>query len=209
MGHAEKCQTEKKWLLIFDNVGESNSNPSFFFYNVDGSTENAKIMKSYWPPPGTSGAVLITSRLYHNFIKEECREGATIKPFDPKQSWELLLELLGGKWKQLDQEDKIPESEVEAAKSMVKDLDGLALAIVQTSVLIRDASVGGMNIAMTYEMFKVRRKVLPERQSTPRSPSEKSLDALWDMIFRPLTPNARLLMGVLAWLSPGWFAVYM
>ncbi|KAG4441818.1 hypothetical protein IFR05_002682 [Cadophora sp. M221] len=177
-------KTTKKWLLIFDNV------------------ENAKIMKSYWPPPGTSGAVLITSRLYHNFIKEECREGATIKPFDPKQSWELLLELLGGKWKQLDQEEKIPDSEVVAAKSMVKDLEGLALAIVQTSVLIRDASVGGMNIAVMYEMFKARRKALPERQSTPRSPSERSLDALWDMIFRPLTTNARLLMGVLAWLSP-------
>ncbi|KAH7416710.1 hypothetical protein BKA64DRAFT_701492 [Cadophora sp. MPI-SDFR-AT-0126] len=176
-------KTKKKWLLVFDNV------------------ENEKILQSYWPV-GASGAVLITSRKYHNFIHDLCRKGSTVKPFTPNQSWELLLELLGPEWKKLNQDRKIDESDVSAAKAMLKDLEGLALAIEQMAILIKDENIGGPNIAKTYEMFKDRRSKLPQRHSTERPTWEQSLDTLWDIIFRCLSPNARVLIGVLAWMSP-------
>jgi hypothetical protein len=131
------------------------------------------------------------------------RKGETIKPFDQKQSWELLLQLLGKDWKRLDSEGKIPASEVTAAKNLLERLEGLPLAIQQAAILIKDTEIGGPTIAKTFETFKEKCRTLPERHYLPRSTAEISLDTLWDMTFNSLTRNARALLGVLAWLSPG------
>jgi len=152
---------------------------------------------------GASGAILITSRKYINFSRDLQRKGDTIKPFDPKQSWDLLLQLLGDDWKKTERDGRMPASEVTAAKNMLDRLDGLALAIQQAAILIQDPEIGGPTIAKTYEMFKEKNRTLPERHSSIRSSSERSLDALWDMTFNSLTRNARALLGVLSWLSPG------
>ena len=64
---------------------------------------------------GASGAILTTSRKYYNFSKDMLRQGDTIKPFDPRQSWDLLLQLLGEDWKKLDREGRIPQTEATAA----------------------------------------------------------------------------------------------
>ncbi|KAG0647439.1 hypothetical protein D0Z07_6667 [Hyphodiscus hymeniophilus] len=164
-------------------------------------TKNAQVLKAYWPV-GASGAILITSRKYHNFAKDLSRKGQTIRPFDPKQSWDLLLQLLGDDWKKLDQEGHIPQTEITAAKNLLGRLEGLALAIQQAAQLIKSPDLGGHNIVKTYELFKERVRTLPERHQSERSSSELALDALWDMIFNSLSRNARLLLGVLAWLSP-------
>lgn len=103
----------------------------------------------------------------------------------------------------MDRENRIAPSEVTSAKAMLGKLGGLALAIQQAAQLIKDADIGGPTITKTYESFEKRLRTLPERHSSVRSASERSLDALWDMIFNALTPNARTLLGVLAWLSPG------
>jgi hypothetical protein len=131
------------------------------------------------------------------------RKGETIKPFDPAQSWDLLLQLLGDDWKRMEREGHIPPSEVTAAKSMLEKLGGLALAIRQAAILIKDPEIGGPTILKTYEIFKEKTRTLPERHVSDRSSTEKPLDALWDMTFNSLTKNARVLLGVLAWLSPG------
>lgn len=128
-----------------------------------------------------------------------------MKPFDSAQSWDLLIRLLGDEWKALDQEGKIPASEILAARKMLGKLEGLALAIQQAAVLIKNPEIGGATIAKTYEMFKEKIRTLPERFSAPRSNSESALDALWDMTFNFLSENARSLLGILAWLSPGMF----
>lgn len=103
----------------------------------------------------------------------------------------------------MNQERKIDKSEVTAAYAMLEDLEGLALAVEQMAVLIKDENIGGPNIAMTYDLFKQRKKSLPQRHSTQRPTWEQSLDALWDIIFKCLSTNARVLIGVLAWMSPG------
>ncbi|KAH9220315.1 P-loop containing nucleoside triphosphate hydrolase protein [Leptodontidium sp. 2 PMI_412] len=175
--------TSRTWLLVFDNV------------------ESEKVLRPYWPK-GVSGAVLITSRSYFNFIRDVCRQGQTVKPLDLRQSWELLLDLLGDHWKELSIKSQLPDSEIVAAKSMLQQLEGLPLTIEQTATLVKDETIGGRTIARTYEAFKDRIRALPERLSMPRSASEKSLDALWDITFKALSRNARSLIGVLAWLSP-------
>ena len=152
---------------------------------------------------GASGAILTTSRKYHNFSKDLQRKGETIKPFDPAQSWHLLLQLLGEGWQKMEREGQIPPSEVSAAKNMLERLGGLALAIQQAAILIKNPDIGGPTISKTYEMFKEKSRTLPERHVSDRSSSEKSLDALWDMTFNSLTKNTRVLLGVLAWFSPG------
>lgn len=165
-------------------------------------TERDQILRQYWPVGG-SGAILVTTRKYYNFAKDLERKGATIKPFDPEQSWDLLIQLLGDEWRKMDQENRIEPSEVASAKALLGKLGGLALAIQQAAQLIDNSDIGGPTITKTYEEFEKRLRTLPERHQSKRSESEKSLDALWDMIFKALTPNARVLLGVLAWLSPG------
>ncbi|KAH8755898.1 hypothetical protein BGZ57DRAFT_1009101 [Hyaloscypha finlandica] len=174
---------EKKWLMIFDN------------------TEQDQVLKAYWPI-GASGAILITSRKYRNFSKDLQRKGGTVKPFNLKESWDLLLQLLGDDWKKYEREGRIPQTEVTAAKEMLDKLEGLPLAIQQAAILIQDPTIGGLTIVKTYELFKERRRTLPERHRSVRSLSEQAIDALWNMSFEALSPNARTLLGVLAWLSP-------
>ncbi|KAK0125805.1 hypothetical protein ONS95_007437 [Cadophora gregata] len=172
-------RTKKKWLLIFDNA------------------ENEITLRGYMPV-GVNGSILMTSRKWYNYTKDVSRHGETVKPFDPDPSWELLLGFLGDDWKQKVESP----GEMEAAKAMLGELEGLALAIVQTAVLIKDPEIGGTTIVETYARFKETKQNLPERYASERSSSEKALDALWDIIFRALQPNARVLLGVLAWLSP-------
>jgi len=105
----------------------------------------------------------------------------------------------------MDRDGHIPPSEVSAAKNMLERLGGLALAIQQAAILIKNPEIGGPTISKTYEMFKEKSRTLPERLVSDRSNTEKPLDALWDMTFNSLTKNARVLLGVLAWLSPGIF----
>lgn len=147
------------------------------------------------------GAILITSREYYNFAKDESRKGDTVKPFTESQSWELLLKLLD--WEKADKEDSIPQSEVIAAKKFLSQLEGLALAVRQAAIMIKDPNIGGPTIVKTYEKFKERMRTLPPRHSSRRSASEIALDSLWDMTFSALGSHARTLLSVFSWLSPG------
>jgi hypothetical protein len=146
---------------------------------------------------------LITSRKYYNFAKDGLRRGDTIKPFDLKQSWDLFLEYLGDDWKSRDRKGLIEPSEMAAAKGLLGKLEGLALAIQQAANLVMNPNIGGPTMATNFAMFKERMQTLPERHSSERSSSEHALDALWDMVFSGLSRNARILLGVLSWLSPG------
>ncbi|PVH79053.1 hypothetical protein DL98DRAFT_633450 [Cadophora sp. DSE1049] len=199
--------TDKHWLLIFDNIGDLIQN--LFWTNLIGHKESEKILRLYWPTRISRGSVLVTSRDYHPFLKDLCIRGDTLKPFDNKQSWELLLELLGRDWLLKFQGNDIPLGEMTAGKAMLLELEGLALAIEQTANLIKDKNIGGPTISKTFETFKLRVCSLPERYSTPRTASERTLDALWDVIFQSLTRKSRALLGLVAWLSPDGIPVDM
>jgi hypothetical protein len=75
---------------------------------------------------GANGAILITSRKYYNFIKDNRRKGDTVKPFNERQSWDLLIKLLGSDWQDLDKRGLIKVSEEQAARGLLKDIGGVS-----------------------------------------------------------------------------------
>jgi len=176
--------TTRKWLLIFDNA------------------ERESILKGYWPV-GAKGAILITSRKYYNFMKDAQRKGDTVKPFNEQQSFDLLMVLLGESWQNQYSRGVLRATEIAAAKTLLRKIGGLALAIQQAAVLINNPNIGCNNIAGALELFNSNAQRLPERPDTDRSEMVHALDTLWNMNFSILTPNARNLLSVLAMLSPG------
>lgn len=81
-------------------------------------------MKGYWPI-GANGAILITSRTYHNFLKDSNRKGETVQMFNADESWNLMLRLLGDEWVTAYKNGKIKQADELAAKSWLKLLGGL------------------------------------------------------------------------------------
>jgi hypothetical protein len=67
----------------------------------------------------------ITSRKYYNFVNDAKRQGDTIKPFNEKQSWGLLMQLLGPDWQDMDKRGLIKGTEEAAAKNLLRDLGGV------------------------------------------------------------------------------------
>jgi hypothetical protein len=179
-------KTPRRWLLIFDNA------------------ERAAVMKGYWPF-GANGAILITSRSYYNFLNDDQRRGDTVSTFNDDQSFGLLCRLLGPDWRSLYEEGKVVKSEKDAAHEFLSRLDGLALAIQQAAILIKDPNIGGNTIESTFEYYKVRADRLPDRVAGPRSDTYHALDTLWDMVFELLSPNAKDFLGVLSLLTPGMY----
>jgi hypothetical protein len=47
----------------------------------------------------------IISRKYYNFTNDAHRKSDTIKPFTLKESWSLLMKLLGSQWVEEDRKD--------------------------------------------------------------------------------------------------------
>ena len=108
--------------------------------------------------------------------------------------------LLGEQW----QNRLLRQSEITAAKTLLKKLGGLALAIQQATVLINNPEIGGSTISGALELFNSNAYRLPERPDTEaRSEMVHALDTLWNMNFSILSPNARNLLSVSAMLSPG------
>ncbi|KAH8602772.1 P-loop containing nucleoside triphosphate hydrolase protein [Bisporella sp. PMI_857] len=191
-GHHEENQlavqrwlktTRRYWLLIFDNA------------------EREPILRGYWPV-GANGAILITSRKYYNFMNDAERKGDTVKPFNEKDGWDLLMKLLGPEWQDLDRRGLLKHSEEVAAREFLNELGGLALAIQQAAQLIKNPNIGGITIASTYELFREHKKNLPERLTGERSVIFHALDSVWNMTFTNLSRNARDLLSVLSLLAP-------
>jgi hypothetical protein len=164
-------------------------------------TEKEHLLKGYWPI-GANGAILITSRQYYNFMQHDDRKGDAVKPFNPNQSSDLLFQLLGDDWRDLQMREVLPLSEVKAAIEFLGQLQGLGLAIQQAAILIKNDKIGGLRIETTYEMFKEHARNLPNRQLGKRSNTYHALDTLWDMNFKQLSKNSRNLLSVLSLLSP-------
>lgn len=159
-------------------------------------------MKGYWPI-GAKGAILITSRKYYNFTKDMQRKGDTVKPFNEQESFDLLMLLLGERCQRLYEQRMLRQSEIIAAKMLLKRIGGLPLAIQQAAILINNPEIGGSSIAAALKLFNSNAQRLPERPERERSEMIHALDTLWNMNFSILRPNARNLLSVLAMLSPG------
>jgi uncharacterized membrane protein YheB (UPF0754 family) len=71
----------------------------------------------------------ITSRKYYNFMNDASRKGDTVKPFNERQSWDLLMKLLGPEWQDLDRRGLIQGTEESAAKELLRNLGGVSTKI--------------------------------------------------------------------------------
>jgi hypothetical protein len=129
-------ETERHWLLIFNNV------------------ENASAIKGFWPL-GANGAILITSRSQNNLLNVDKHVGDEIRPFNKHESFELLTNILGPDGTGQHEHWLTSRSEVGAAQEWLAQLDGLPLAIVQAAMLMKHESISGQSIQSTYECFLV------------------------------------------------------
>lgn len=59
-------------------------------------------------------------------MNDALRKGDTVKPFNDRQSWELLMKLLGPDWVDLDRKGLLIVSEDRAAKELLKQLGGVS-----------------------------------------------------------------------------------
>jgi NB-ARC domain len=173
-------RTSKRWLLVFDNA------------------EDERLLKGYWPI-GARGSILITSRKYYNFIKDIDRGGKTVPLFDNAHSLELLLKFLGTDWQDIHLVETFRESDLAAARSLVKMIGGLALAIEQAASLILSL---GTHLRGFLDIFVKTLESLPDRPLGKRDSMIKSLDTIFSIAFQDLSTNARTLLGVLAFLAP-------
>ena len=182
-------RTKKRWLLIYDNA------------------EREQLLKGYWPV-GTRGSILLTSRSFYNFFEDEQRHGETVPLFNNEERWELLMAHLGPEWqaKHFAETDMMTDVEKAAAKTLLDQTRGLPLAIMHAANLVKNERIGqydgDTSVRGFLDLFKRMYSTLPERQTGPREPLFHSLDTIWSIAFKALSPNARALLGVLALLSP-------
>ena len=166
----------KRWLLIWDNV------------------ENFDHIRSYWP--SSRGSLILTTR-YKSiaFIKGE---SIAMEPLNFEEAWELFTTLM--KWEDLG---AVPESEIEAAKSLLPKLQRLPLGIRQMAAMITLQRQGVKQYLETYK--EVGHK---DAGSFMLDDYEFSLDTVWKASFSALEEHRNEgshgyhLLGIIASLSP-------
>jgi len=80
-------------------------------------------------------------------MNDKQRKGDTVKPFSDKQSWDLLMKLLGPDWQDLDQKGYIKKEEEVAAKGLLKELGGVSNQVIQwslstTNIMVQIVGIG-------------------------------------------------------------------
>jgi hypothetical protein len=109
----------------------------------------------------------ITSRKYYNFNNDAHRGGDTIKPFNDKQGWDLLMKLLGEEWQELDRRGLIVVSERNAAKELLTSLGGVSRPIAQVSFLeLIQENSSHLQFNKRRSLSKTRKSV--DQQFSPR-----------------------------------------
>jgi hypothetical protein len=113
-GTDNNSDDEVSWLLVFDNV------------------DNADLISEYWPPTGSTGSILVTSR--DTLAKTpfyQISDGIDLPPLSNKDAADLLLKLT---WREKDVEEQKLSAEV------ADKLGGLPLALAQMAgVMIRQS----------------------------------------------------------------------
>ena len=179
-------QTQKKWLLIYDNAERSN------------------LLKGYWPVGG-QGAMMLTSRSFYNFFEDEHRKGETVDLFDDQEREQLLLTLLGAKWQaeHLGDGEMLSAVEHAAIKTLLRETRGLPIAIHQATKLIKDEVINrGQTVRRFMDMFRDQFKTLPRRQHSDRDALIKALDTVWAISFDTLTKAAKTILQCISFLGP-------
>ena len=171
-------RTEKFWLLIYDNA------------------EDEELLRNYWPT--SRGAIIITSRKYFNFSNHALRSGRTIHPFDLEDGWELLVKCVG--WEKKLQNNEIELVEIEAARDLVREFEGLPLSISQAASLLRTGRFASTRDVLN--TFMAAKELVEPRKSHLHSKTNHAIDTLWHVTFQSLSEDTRRFLSIICLLSP-------
>ena len=166
---------EVPWLLVFDNV------------------DNADLLSEFWPPTGSSGSILITSR--DNMAKSplyQVSHGIDLPPLSNKDAAELLLKLT---WR-----EDVPE-EQQLSLSVAEKLGELPLALTQMAGVMNRQSISFADFLSRYEEEETRGSLfsLSFQPSHKRSNYGHTLASVWAL--ENLRDSSGLL-DVMAFLDP-------
>jgi DNA polymerase III delta prime subunit len=181
--------TEKRWLLIYDNVKQE------------------QLLKTCWPV-GARGSILLTSRSFYSSFKDEQLNSESVSLFNEEESWELLMAYLGPSWqaKHFAKTNMMVDVEIAAAKTLLNQTRGLPLAIMHAAKLVDNENIarhtGDTSARGFLDLFRATFSTLSERQTGKDEPLYRSLNTIWSIAFKALNPSARAILGVLALLSP-------
>ncbi|TAQ87148.1 hypothetical protein B7494_g4534 [Chlorociboria aeruginascens] len=151
--------------------------------------EDKELAKSCWPI-ATRGAVLVTSRR-SIFGIEPAADGLEIDSFKDADGASILLRLVN--------KTTYDENEIEAARQLSIELGGHALALaVMAAQIVRRTKT----IANFLELYKKHRLRLHREQLGIGTYYTGSLYTCWQTTFEELSPQARKLLGVLAFVAP-------
>ena len=179
-------QTQKKWLLIYDNAERSN------------------VLKGFYPS-GAQGSMLLTSRSYYNFFEDEIRQGETVEVFDHDERRQLLLTLLGRPWQaeHLGDDEMLAKIEQAAIDTLLEETGGLPITIHQATKLIKDGTINaGQTVRRFMDTFRQRWLNLPRRLASERDPLIRALDTVWSISFDTLSSNAKTILQCISFLAP-------
>ncbi|KPM45954.1 hypothetical protein AK830_g652 [Neonectria ditissima] len=170
-------QTDKRWLLIFDNAERWDD-----------------IMLEFWPQAGATGAVIITSRDF-NLANSPASDGEELQTFTPDES-SRFAKLILKDW------DSDANEEQEALDVLLSKLDGLPLAIHQISSLI---NAEGSCVADFLEIYNEHADEFhQDRGGDHQAFYPHSLETVWLFAINALSRDveAQLLLGAICLLSP-------
>ncbi|KAM5347851.1 hypothetical protein ACJ41O_007675 [Fusarium nematophilum] len=170
-------QTDKRWLLIFDNVERWDD-----------------VMPEFWPQAGAAGSVMITSRDF-SLANRPASAGEQLQTFTTTESSEFAKSILKD-W------DSEADEEKEALGQLLAKLDGLPLAIHQISSLI---NAEGSCIVDFLDLYKEHADEFHEdRGGDHEAFYSHTLETVWLVAINAFSrdPAAQLLLGSISLLSP-------
>jgi hypothetical protein len=118
-------------------------------------------------------------------MNDAARKGDTVKPFNERESWDLLMKLLGEDWVDMDRRGLIKASEEFAAKELLKDLGGVCY-------LSRPLVYKANNFSSHWQFNKPRNSSrIHTSQARPLTLSMKLINTI-DKPFLPDNPESAL-----------------
>jgi hypothetical protein len=164
---------ERRWMIVFDNVSDFGD------------------VKDCWPPAQPGCCVVMTSR-HHAIGGTSVNMRHTVNPLDIGQTANLILSILN--------DQKTPEN-LEAARSIERELGGLPLASSQIACYIQETGIGLKNFLPYY-----RRRWKRIHRSDVNLPDyqhyQDTLTNIWHLCSQKIDAKAKFLGELLAFLQP-------
>lgn len=150
------------------------------------NAEDLDLIRSYWPS-ATRGKALITTRR-SAFAFHLASDGLEITAWDADMGSKFLLHLLS-----TEIGEQLTKEEINSANELSKKLSGHALAISQMAGLIHRRSWSISEFVRLYNQQ-------PDKMHGVFGNS--SINALWDISFKSLDPESRIILGIICFLEP-------